>query len=998
MSRSQLVAKASVNFLLLTFLWLSGCDTKKPPPTISRVNPQTDRLSQIAGLLRAGRLPEAEKQVVSLLAEKPNDPVALALAGEVATAAGQHDVAADRYLSAAKFVKDSAGRPFLMRAARCAARVDRFFPAIELLQQCVSYSPNDHEARQELAGLLLSVGMEWDSLEHLVFLVQQSKAGVAELIVLTDRNRPQTQEKWVQSAIERAPHDLRPLIGTARSKAYESNWTEALKLTDQILAKHQDFLPAWILQGRAQLETNDRAGFAKWLEKPLANAQSHPDYWQTLAIAAAQQGDLQGAARAYYESFCLDTGNREVGIALAPILAQLGEEKLAKEVATQTQLLESMVESVDDFIGWQRQSQLCAGQVSSGMLALGRYWEAEAWARMALQLSNDPDPKVRQLHPQTLKQLRPGMPFIDPAHHPRRWADQFAKFALPKIEPKTWNSQIPSPSLESRSSTTDLAQSSALRFSDVAQARGLIFKYENGDDPAKPGMWIHQSNGGGVSIIDYDRDGWPDVIFPQAGCDPLKEAGPLQDQLLHNIEGTFRNVTNSAGADDNRLTQGIGVGDYNDDGFPDLLVGNIGKNRLYRNNGDGSFQDVSVDVPFTSGSWSTSMVIADLDGDGINDLFEVNYCSNEGTYTQACYGGPDGKQIMVCTPTAFAPEPDYFYKGNGDGTFTNRTEDMLKTEFSGRGLGALVTDFDGKPGLELFIANDMSANHFWVYKEADGKKFFDEQAAVRGVANDRRGKPQACMGIASGDIDHDGDVDMVITNFAQESNAFYVQRSPGFFEDMAGSSGLSAYSFDPLGFGTQSADFDGDGFEDLVVANGHVIDYHAKSGEWAMFPQGFSYRDRWYEINRKTLGPYFESKHVGRGMALLDVQRDGWPDIVISHLVEPACLLENQSSHTSQPLTIELVGTTGPRDAVGAKVELIRGNDRTVRWRTAGDGFQCTNEPKLWFNMQPGEMATLKVQWPAGEVSQYSVTSPGSYLAVQGVEALVPRIITEPTQ
>jgi hypothetical protein len=298
----------------------------------------------------------------------------------------------------------------------------------------------------------------------------------------------------------------------------------------------------------------------------------------------------------------------------------------------------------------------------------------------------------------------------------------------------------------------------------------------------------------------------------------------------------------------------------------------------------------------------------------------------------------------------------------------------------------VATEFDGKPGLEIFVANDMSANHFWVPRTGDSGTVFEEQAAVRGLATDSRGNPQACMGIALGDPDHDGDIDLVVTNFWSEPNNFYQQSGAGRFADRTFATGLAEPSRHMLGFGCQFADFDGDGTTELVVANGHVQD-EAADQENTMFSQVFSYSSGWRELLRDSLGRYFSRKHIGRSMALLDVQRDGWPDIAITHVVAPTALLMNDSVHSRQPLILELVARSTCREAVGARVEGMVAGQREIRWVVAGDGYLSSNEKKLWFSVPSGESIELEITWPQGAKQKLSVVA-GSYLVVEGKDPL----------
>ncbi len=960
---------------MFTMGFCLGC--RPTPDPAEKDTPVVDALTRIREQVRAGNVLAAEREVTNALVENPQDvPLQLA-AAEIATHLKKWPVAAEHYRALAQQAPEDQKVMLLLNAAQSAARGQRLFDSMSDLEAVLKRSPSETTAHRELAGLQCAVGLEWEATEHLRFLARKGEAGVAELIVLADRVHPQTDEAWIADAMQACPNDLRPTIGQARLAAAKDDWQRVKTICQNILAKHDSFFPAWVLLGRALWEVGDQTGWQAWHAQAFSQAASHPDYWFTMGLVAETQGEITRAAYGYSHCLERDPFHREATARLAPLLLSLEQEAEATRTGLHAERLDELTEQVTGFLAWKRDSQAAAVKVSKSMIALGRPWEALGWAKIATQLKQDPDPQARAHLQYCLQQVRSETPFLVPDQMPHAWLEDLQK---------VWSQQnmdsfeLAVSSGSTANSPTWNHASAPFRFEDEAKQRGIDFEFHNGDDPNKPGFWIYQSYGGGVAALDYDLNGFPDLYFGEAGCEPLAKSGPLQDRLYRNHGGHFEDVSWLSQAIDDRLTQGVGVGDFNEDGFPDLFIANIGENRLYRNNGDGTFQDVTESAGLHGARWTSCVCIADLDGDHVCDLLEINYCENERTFTVPCFGGHDHKRPQTCSPTAFAPEPDRFWKGQGDGTFIDQSDSVMPTSHPGRGLGLLVTDFDGVPGLEVFVANDMSANHFWKCGPAP----WQEQATLRGLANDARGRAQACMGIAAGDPNQDGRLDLLVTNFEKENNAFYVQSRPGFFEDRAASEGIAAPSFAPLGFGTQFADFDGDQRLDALVANGHVIDLDPQDGEFAMYPQAFTYDRGWHERVRKNLGTYFESKHVGRAMALVDVQSDGWPEVVINHLVEPTALLVNQDHKSNLPLTFELVATNTARDCIGARVEIVQAGKSHVRWRTAGDGFQCSNQPLLWYSMKPNEPCTAHVTWPSGHQQTFESIVPGHYLLIEG--------------
>ncbi|HEX6984214.1 MAG TPA: VCBS repeat-containing protein, partial [Planctomycetaceae bacterium] len=349
--------------------------------------------------------------------------------------------------------------------------------------------------------------------------------------------------------------------------------------------------------------------------------------------------------------------------------------------------------------------------------------------------------------------------------------------------------------------TSQTLPRSGIRF-EIADA-GIDFRYFHSADPATPGARMFEFTGGGVGVLDYDADGRPDLHFTQ-GCrwPPDPRQREYLDRIFRNLGSRFADVTVAAGVVEPAFSQGVACGDFDGDGFPDLYVANIGANRLFRNNGDGTFRDVTQDSGVLVGplaeAWTTSAVMADLNGDGLPDLFDVNYVEGSDVFERIC--DHDGVP-RVCSPTAFDAQPDRLLLNRGDGAFTDVTAIAGIGAPDGTGLGVVAADFDGSGRLSLFVANDARNNHFYANaaESPGGLPRFEERAAVNGTAFDRDGRSQACMGVAAGDADGDGRLDLFVTNYVAESNTLYLQEPDGVFVDASRAAGLSEPSLDLLG-------------------------------------------------------------------------------------------------------------------------------------------------------------------------------------------------------
>lgn len=520
---------------------------------------------------------------------------------------------------------------------------------------------------------------------------------------------------------------------------------------------------------------------------------------------------------------------------------------------------------------------------------------------------------------------------------------------------------------------------------------GINFRYFNSSDPATAGARMFEFTGGGVGVLDYDLDGRPDLHFTQ-GCRWPADSAQREhlDRLYRNLGDRYLDATDAAGVVEPGFSQGLACGDFDGDGFPDLYVANIGRNRLFRNNGDGTFSDVTTASMISEGTranaWTTSVAIADLNGDGLPELFDVNYVEGHDVFERIC----DHAGIArICSPTLFDAQPDRLLLNRGDGRFTDITAIAGIDGSEGTGLGIAIADFHRTGRLSLFIANDARNNHFYVNKTHDPAELpgFSEQALQSGLAFDRDGRAQACMGVAVGDADGDGRIDLFVTNYVEESNTLYVQQDGGHFIDGSRLAGLTEPSVPMLGFGTQFLDADLDGWEDLVVVNGHVDDFTFQGYDHLMRPQIFrNLNGRFVELPGETAGAYFVQSGLGRGLARLDWNGDGRDEFVVSHLDGPALLLSNTSATTGKPLKFYLRATHSARDAIGATVVVEAGTKRLVRQLTAGDGYQASNEPALAFGLgDDGVVDRVTIHWPSGATSEFqNVATDSTWLAIEG--------------
>lgn len=513
------------------------------------------------------------------------------------------------------------------------------------------------------------------------------------------------------------------------------------------------------------------------------------------------------------------------------------------------------------------------------------------------------------------------------------------------------------------------------RLVNVAAAAGLDFQWYHESTIDLSSIPIYQSLGGGIAVLDYDRDGWPDVYFGQGGCTPPHEVSSRPNPLMRNLGGYFQEVTEESGAGDRGYACGITVGDVNQDGFDDLWVGNLGKNRLLVNNGDGTFGDATRSLGEHDDTFSTSLAIADLNGDALPDLFECNYIEMAGAFDPPKKGA-DGIELQT-SPLEHYSQSDRWFRNLGDGHFRAEFIDSSIVE-PGTSLGVVVTDFDGDHQNQVMVGNDERANHFLALGK-DGR--FHNFANAMGLAYGFDGVATGCMGIATGDFNRDGYLDLHVTNFLEESANLYLQNASGEFVDAATRFDIDKSSRPYVGFGSKAIDVDNDGWLDLAVTNGHIFDMSRFGRPFKMRPQFLISRgNRFEEVTVEDDSGYWNGEYLGRSMAILDYDRDGKTDLIVGHLDAPTALLQNQTTPHGDGIHFNIVGVTSERDAIGAKITLETNQGKFSQWVTAGDGYLSSDESTISFALTKDmKVLAARIEWPSGHVQSIPTPAANQY-------------------
>lgn len=534
-----------------------------------------------------------------------------------------------------------------------------------------------------------------------------------------------------------------------------------------------------------------------------------------------------------------------------------------------------------------------------------------------------------------------------------------------------------------------------ISLTDVARPAGLTLLNITGEQTKD---YIVEVNGNGAAFFDYNNDGYIDALIVNGSTlEHMKHGG---DQIValyrNNGDGTFTDVTARAGLTKNGWGMGVCIADYDNDGFEDIFITGFGTNTLFRNNGDGTFTDVSVRAGIKGTHWSTGCSFGDYDRDGYVDLYVANYIAfdqqtvpKRGSTPFCKYMGID----VMCGPRGLPGERDILYHNNGDGTFADVTQRAGIEDPGYPGFAVVFTDFDNDGWPDIFVAND-SARNFLFHNNHDGT--FSEVGLFSGVALNGEGREQSSMGVAVGDYNNDGYLDFYVTVFSHDTATLFRNNGDGTFTDATASAGFGQSSMPYLGWGTAFVDLDNDGLLDLFVANGHVYP------EIDRFSLGSTYRERKQLYRNLGNGTFREvTAEVGsglliekssRGVAYGDYDNDGDLDLLIVNLNDRPTLLRNDGGNRNHWLTLKLIGTKSNRDAIGARATIEAGGRKQIAEVQSGGSYLSHNDSRLHFGLgRDAGLHQLAVHWPSGLIEKFEDVEPDQFLVITEGQGLVKR-------
>jgi enediyne biosynthesis protein E4 len=522
------------------------------------------------------------------------------------------------------------------------------------------------------------------------------------------------------------------------------------------------------------------------------------------------------------------------------------------------------------------------------------------------------------------------------------------------------------------------------RLVDVTSQAGIHFQHNSG---AYGGKLLPETLGSGCAFLDYDADGWQDILLVNAMDWPGHKRQRSTLRLYrNNRNGTFADVTKSAGLDIEMYGMGVAVGDYNNDGLPDLLITCVGQNRLFRNTGKGRFVDATQNSGLQGRqAFSTSAIWFDYDRDGLLDLFVCNYVRWSPEHDVFC--SLDGQQKSYCTPEAYRGDTSWLFHNRGDGTFEDVTATSGIFDSSSKSLGVAMIDYDHDGWPDLFVANDTQPNK--LYRNLGNGKFKDVGVEA-GLAFSADGKARAGMGVDVGDFENSSTPGIAITNFDNEMIGLYRATRPGVYDDIANASGIGPATRNTLGFGCAFLDADLDGKLDLAVANGHIDEtvrnIRGNTG-YAQAPQLFLNRggDRFLDV-ASEVGGGFDQPKVGRGLAYGDFDRDGDLDVLLTTNHGSAFLYRNDQTAGNRSIRFRLQGTKSNRDAMGAVIRIFYGGQTQSRMVHGGSSYLSQSELPVTFGAgRRDKIERATIEWPSGRSDEFKDLVTGkSYQCIEG--------------
>lgn len=923
-----------------------------PAPTLDR----DQKMKRAMALIRDGKIDEATAGLRELLIADPNDAEVLFRMAHLKADTGDYRSAIEM-LGSIPVEHPEAGLPALGQAADWCMSLEQYDQAETKYRMVLQLAGDVAVAHRQLAYLYNRQGRRHEAAVHLRALCRMGNIQQDELhalmvlghAILDDPNQPAT-----------GPRPYYPIGPAAEARMlYTANrHVEAVEALDESVRSGTASPSIVAFYGLLAMEAQDLERFQWWLNNADQSVQQFGEYWAAIGAYLVSERRFEEAIRALGEALVRDPTNIGAMRRMHQSLTALGQPEQA-DLWMDRYRIQREVTLASNEIG---QSETPAPdsyrKVADGLDQLKRPLEAMTW-RMFEAFQRKATPAEMETFNQRRSALFDSEKAF-PNRNDRLCGIDLDQYPLPDIE------LTEAANAASLSQAEQIKTFAPAKFKNVADEVGLDHTYQVASQAVPYRFALYQSLGGGIAALDYDLDGVIDVHLAQGNGDPPSMVGELSNILYRNVDGRLVNVTESAGVQDTRYSVGLTTGDWNQDGFSDLVVANIGNKVLLINNGDGTFRRQVFDPDTEHKILTSSVAMGDLTGDSLPDLYSLQYVEDIEMLDRPKVN--EQGNILTVSPSSFQPGIDSIAVNDGSGNMLHQSISDSSDDAS-TGLGVVIADWDGKPGNEIFVGNDIRANQLW-RRSSDNNNWIDI-AAVSGCALGVGGVETASMGIAVADFDGNGQRDIHITNFYQEPVSLFMNRG-GIFQDRCVQYRLHRDSAAVLGFGCQALDYNLDGRPDLAVTNGNIEKAPGEPLEQS--PQLFvNLGDQFQLLDVEDSSAYWQGEYLGRGMAKLDFNLDGKQDLLITHLGSPTALMENQTETDHHWLSVQLVGVESERDAIGAQVDVYAGERSWTNWIVGGDGYLCRNEPVVFFGLaDTTSVDRVVVTWPNGQQQTYT--------------------------
>ncbi len=914
---------------------------------------------------------ETQETLRPLLIDESVDPQALILFAKCQAALGEKRDAADTLESISSSDAELKSEINWLAAMWLADAhlIDR---AKAKLEAILSEQGDVNRVHRKLANLMNQEGRRSEAADHLRALARAGDITEKELFAMNCYG-----ESFLDpdASLAHAPSDpssnlARPgMLADARSLRSDSHLKQARQLIEGLAQQFPESTAISAFYGRVESDLGDDSAIRRWLGHLPAGIEAEPEYWHAVGMWMHRRGDHAVAIRCLAEAVARDPTDRFSMVLLARSLAVEGHVDAAQCVSEKFALLDEM-DGIMRQIGQQAGSRDQLNRIAAILDDLERPWEATEWREVALRTHGGTEKEREALRNERTKLAASSPSARKLFGAPTKTSvcgirlDDWPLPALDQLAATT--TSTPPRSVDSDSIPND-GDVAAIPLDDVASRIGLQFQYDAGIDPTSEDRLLHQLTGGGIGVLDFDRDGRSDLYFTQGGGDAFDPTGSLSNALFRNADGIAVDVSTNASVGDRGYGQGVAVADLNQDGFADMVVANIGVNVIYINNGDGTFRlDEDLASDFES-VWTSSIACGDLDGDHLPEVFEVNYIDDPRVLVTPCT-----RDSELCSPSRFLPAADRVYRVGNDGTLKLWDGCQSLAEQPCYGFAAVIANFDRVEGNDVFVANDALQNQYWMSRRDEDSQatVLTENAVIQGCGLGLLGQRHGCMGTATGDYDRSGTLDLLITNFWSQAADLYMQDANGFFTHSSAKWGIDDDTRETVGWGVQAVDFDRDGWLDVAMLNGHLVDQRHRGRPYQMLPQYFSGSSDGFRLADRgsNASSYWTIPSLGRTMAIVDWNGDQRPDLVVNHLDHPAAMLQNTTTH-GNAIRFELVGTTSERDAIGAEIQVQCGEERWTAWQIGGDGLLCSNESVIDVGVGVSEtIDKVTIRWPSGVI------------------------------